>query len=123
MAARVAPEVDDEIAEPVDDQRFLIEPGRGMDVSDSAQPLRHAVESTELLLQRGEYPETGQTSGVVTLFDGQLVANAALHQRPGSVEGAMARDIREPPVHGYEREVELVACWSKRLGQSQTKLL
>ena len=47
MPARVAPELDDEIAETVDDEGVQLEVGRTVDVSDGTEPLRDPIELTE----------------------------------------------------------------------------
>jgi hypothetical protein len=51
-ACRPAPQLDDQITEAVDDLGVLREPRRAVDVTDGSQPLRHAVELSELSLER-----------------------------------------------------------------------
>ena len=48
MPSRLAPELDDEVAEAVDDGRVLTEAGLAVDVPDRPDPPRYAVEVAEL---------------------------------------------------------------------------
>ena len=61
MSTSVAPELDDQIAEPVDDAGVLAEARRAVHVTDSPEPLRDAVEVAELALERCKDRERGQS--------------------------------------------------------------
>src|SRR4051794_29379960 len=55
VAPRVAPERQDQVAEAVDRSRRDVEPVRALDEPQRLDPTGHAVEVSELLLERGEY--------------------------------------------------------------------
>jgi hypothetical protein len=53
VSTGIAPQFDDEVAEPVHDKWVLVEAGSGLDVTHSAEPFGDVIELTKLLLQRG----------------------------------------------------------------------
>ena len=54
MTARITPNLDDQVTEPVDDLRVVVEVRGCLNVPDRTQPLRDPVELAELLLERRE---------------------------------------------------------------------
>jgi hypothetical protein len=75
MAPSLAPDLDDQIAEAVHDLGILVEVGRALNVADRPQPLRHAIEVTQLALERREDREPREPSGVVPLLRRQVAAD------------------------------------------------
>jgi len=80
VPACVAPQVDDEIAEAVGDRGVLAEVGRAVHVTDGADPLRHAIEVSEFLLQGREHRKGGHARCLVSLLDRQVPADETLHE-------------------------------------------
>src|SRR5215207_1038000 len=116
----LTPQVDDQVAEPIYDLRVLCEPRFAVDVSDDADPLRNAVEITELAFERGEHRERSEPRCVVSLFKSQVAADNALHQGGWSVEWPVSGDVGEPVVDFDELEV---AGRRERLGEFETELV
>lgn len=109
MTSRIAPKVDHEVAEAVDDGCVLAEIRRAMHVSDRPDPLTYPIEVAEFLFQRGQYRQSRETRRFITLLDGQIAADKTLHEWRRAVEGPMTGDIGEAVMHLDKLEVEGVA--------------
>ena len=72
MSARVTPQLDDQIAEAVDDGGVRTEVRRAVHVADGADPLRHTVEVAKLSLQGRRDGEGGQTRVSVKVSPGPV---------------------------------------------------
>lgn len=93
MSSGVAPQLDDEVAEAVDNGGVLAKARLAMDVADGANPLRDATEITELLFERCEDRQSGQTGGVVALLEGEVTTYEPGHECRLPVERAVPRDV------------------------------
>lgn len=123
MASGIAPELDHEVAEAVDDGRVLAEVGRAVHVANGPDPLRHAIEIAEFPLQGCKDRQTREARSLVALLDGQVTADEALHEWGRAVERPVTGDICEAVVHLDEFEVEGVARrGSQRCRKRQAKL-
>jgi hypothetical protein len=69
MSSRLAPELDDQVAEAVDDGSVLPETRLAMYVADGPDPLRHPIEVAELAFERGEDREGRQARRLVRLVE------------------------------------------------------
>ena len=100
----LAPQLQDQVAEAVDDGRRHVEALGAAHEAERLDPGRHAVEVSELLLERGEHRQAGRSRRLVGLLDGDLAADAAGDEHPVAVERPVARDVREVAVNAHERE-------------------
>ena len=80
MVARIAPDLDDQVAETVEDLGVLMETGRRLHVANRPQPLRHPVEVAELLLERGDDRKARQPRRPIALLHRQIPADDALDE-------------------------------------------
>ena len=94
-------------------QRILREAGLAVDVTDSPNPLGHAIQFAELALERSQHGEAGRACCLVALLQCQIAADDALSNRCRPVEWPMPGDVREPAVHLHELVVPRRddGCW------------
>ena len=124
MSSGFAPEFDDEVAEAVDDRGVLTEAGLAVDVADGADPLGHAIEVSEFLLERREHGKAGHAGCLVSLLDRQVAADEPLHQWGRPIERSMPSDVGQIVVDLHELEVHRDAGWGcQRRRQCQTQLV
>src|SRR5919202_5566640 len=122
MAARVTPERQDQVAEPIEGGWSYVEPRGTLDKPERLDPARHTVEVTELLLEGSEDRQARRAGGFVRLLDRHLRADAASDQQPVSVERPVTGDVCRPVVDTHEFERQLHTRWSsKRSGQHQAE--
>ena len=76
-AGRLAPDLEDEVGEAVDDGRGLVEAVAALDHPQRLDPALDAVEVAELLLERGKDRESDQPRCLVAGVDVELVARRA----------------------------------------------
>ena len=91
----VTPQIDNEVAEAVDDFGVLLEIGCGLHIADDPEPFRHAIELAQCFFQRREDGKPGQPSGLMSLLERDILADDPLHQGRSAVEGAVACDVGE----------------------------
>src|SRR5437660_4603317 len=96
MTARITPDLDDQVTEPVDDLRVVVETGCALDVADGPQPLRHSLKIAELPLEGGEDREPRQPGRAISLIDCQFSTDGTLDQHSRRVDRRMAGDVRDP---------------------------
>jgi hypothetical protein len=107
VPALVAPQLEDQVAEPVDHGGCGVEPGGAVDESQGLEPARHAVELAELGLERSEDRQTGEPGSFVALLDGELGADLPLHPGLRPIDGAVPRDVRDVAADPDQIEPEL----------------
>jgi hypothetical protein len=123
VAAGVAPELEDQVAEAVDGGGGHVEVLRALDEAERLDPGGDPVEVAELLLERREHRQSRGASSLVGLLHRDLGADAAGHQQPIPVERAVAGDVREVAVDAHELERQLHPGRSgERRGQLEPEL-
>lgn len=95
VPSRVTPQIDNEVAEAVDDFGVLLEIRCGLHIADDPEPFRHAIELAQCFFQRREDGKPGQPSGLMSLLERDILADDPLHQGRSAVEGAVACDVGE----------------------------
>lgn len=78
MTSGIAPQIDDEITEPVDDLRVVAKARRRLDIPHGAQPFSHSIEVSQFQPERGEDRKARQPSGFVSLIQRQIAPDDAL---------------------------------------------
>ena len=105
MPTRLAPKLDDEVTETVDDGGILAKARLAVDGADGADPLRYAIEFSELALEGSEDRKGGQASRLVGLICREVAADESLHKRRRSIEGTVPSDVGKPVVDLDQLEV------------------
>jgi len=98
MPTRLTPELDDEVTEAVDDGGIFAEARLAVNVADGADPLRYAIEFSELALEGSEDRKGSQACRRVRLIYREVAADESLHERRRSIEGPVPSDVGEPVV-------------------------
>ena len=107
MTAGVSPHLQDQLREAVDHCGRLAEPGRAVDEPEGFHPARDPVQVAQLLLERREDREAGETGRLVCLLDRDVGVDLALHQDLLAVHRQMAGDVGEPVTDSNEVERKL----------------
>jgi len=98
MPSGIPPQIDDEVAEAIDDSCVLLEIRSRLHIADDPEPFRDAIKLAECLLQRGENRKSSQPRSLVRLLEREVSADDPLHQRRSAVEGTVPSNVREPAV-------------------------
>src|SRR6188472_478513 len=104
VVAGIAPQLEHQVAEPVDHARRRAEAGRAVDEPEELDPAAHAVEVAELPFQRREDRQRREPRGLVSLFGSQVGAHLAAKDHLRPVQRAVPRYIRETAADAHEVE-------------------
>jgi len=120
MSARLAPQLDDQVAETVGDVSVSCEAGLAVDVADGSNPFGHPIELAEFTLEGGKHRKTRDACCLIALVKCQVAADDALNNWRSPVEGPVACDVCEPRMNLHEL---VVARRDNRRGKRQTQLV
>jgi hypothetical protein len=105
MPTRIAPKLHDEVTEAVDDDGIFAEAWLAVDIADGADPLRYAIEFSELAFEGSEDREGSQARRLVRLIHRQVAADESLDEWRRSIEGTVPCDVGKPVVDLDQLEV------------------
>jgi hypothetical protein len=101
----IAPQLHYQITEAVEDRGVLTKAWLAVDVAYGADPFRHAIEVSQLSLERREYRKPRQARSLVRLVDIEVAPDEPLDEWRRPVKRPMAGDVGKTVVNLHELKV------------------